>query len=230
MTTAMKKAAVGTPDFEYGGYTIEEYERIFAYKKEGTMPSFEEVEESKHKGKRSTFQHKCADFAISADGTSLMYYKMYKYNCQKKADDGSGTIVEAKKMRVVVHKGEVEQINRSVHEEIVHLMQNNTYKQVKERFYWDTMQEDVRAFVTSCVKCQKSCLKVYACALATRNVNGIDHRVTSAYHPQSNGLTEHTNQTIKSRLQKTLEGRHKEWPKFVNRVLYGIHLHRPRST
>uniref|UniRef100_A0A914UMV2 Integrase catalytic domain-containing protein n=1 Tax=Plectus sambesii TaxID=2011161 RepID=A0A914UMV2_9BILA len=59
---------------------------------------------------------------------------------------------------------------------------------------------------------------------------GIDHRVTSAYHPQSNGLTKHTNQTIKKGLRKTLEGRHKEWPKFVNRVLYGIHLHRPRST
>uniref|UniRef100_A0A914UWR8 Integrase zinc-binding domain-containing protein n=1 Tax=Plectus sambesii TaxID=2011161 RepID=A0A914UWR8_9BILA len=120
------------------------------------MPSFEGVEESKHKGKRSTFQHKCADFAISADGTSLMYYKMYKYNCQKKADDGSGTTAEVKKMRVVIHKGEVEQINQSVHEEIGHLMQNNTYKQVKERFYWDTMQEDICAFVTSCVKCQKN--------------------------------------------------------------------------
>uniref|UniRef100_A0A914X3C8 Uncharacterized protein n=1 Tax=Plectus sambesii TaxID=2011161 RepID=A0A914X3C8_9BILA len=41
---------VGTPGFEYGGYTIEEYERIFAYKKEGTMTNIEEVEESKRKG------------------------------------------------------------------------------------------------------------------------------------------------------------------------------------
>uniref|UniRef100_A0A914WUR3 Uncharacterized protein n=1 Tax=Plectus sambesii TaxID=2011161 RepID=A0A914WUR3_9BILA len=83
MTTAMKKAAVGTPDFEYGGYTTEEYERIFAYKKEGMMLSFEEVEESKYKGKRSTFRHKCANFAISANGTSLMYYKMNKYDSKK---------------------------------------------------------------------------------------------------------------------------------------------------
>uniref|UniRef100_A0A914X6G6 Uncharacterized protein n=1 Tax=Plectus sambesii TaxID=2011161 RepID=A0A914X6G6_9BILA len=107
MTTAMKKAVVGTPDFEYSGYTIKEYERIFAYKKEGTMPSFEKVEESKRKGKRSTFRHKCADLAISANGTSLIYYKMNKYDF-KKAEDGSSMRVEAKKLRVVVRKGEVE--------------------------------------------------------------------------------------------------------------------------
>ncbi|KAL6741772.1 hypothetical protein Aduo_014995 [Ancylostoma duodenale] len=62
------------------------------------------------------------------------------------------------------------------------------------------------------------------------NTNGIDHRVTSAYCPQSNGLTERTKQTIKNGLRKALEGRRKEWPRFVNRVLYGIRLHRPRST
>uniref|UniRef100_A0A914XA52 OTU domain-containing protein n=1 Tax=Plectus sambesii TaxID=2011161 RepID=A0A914XA52_9BILA len=50
MTTAMKKAAVETPDFEYGGYTIKEYECIFVLKKEGMMLSFEEVEESMRKG------------------------------------------------------------------------------------------------------------------------------------------------------------------------------------
>uniref|UniRef100_A0A914XAC1 OTU domain-containing protein n=1 Tax=Plectus sambesii TaxID=2011161 RepID=A0A914XAC1_9BILA len=48
------------------------------------MPSFEEVEKSKGKGKRSTFRHKCANFAISADGTLLMYYKMNKYGSDKK--------------------------------------------------------------------------------------------------------------------------------------------------
>ncbi|EYC37279.1 hypothetical protein Y032_0810g2463 [Ancylostoma ceylanicum] len=53
------------------------------------------------------------------------------------------------------------------------------------------------------------------------------NRITSVYWPQSNGLTECTNQTIKNGLRKPLEGRRKEWPRFV---LYGIRLHRPRST
>jgi hypothetical protein len=62
------------------------------------------------------------------------------------------------------------------------------------------------------------------------DANGIDHRVTAAYHPQSNGATERLNQTIKNGLRKSLEGKKKEWPKHVNRVLFGIRIHRPRST
>uniref|UniRef100_A0A914VEC1 Integrase catalytic domain-containing protein n=1 Tax=Plectus sambesii TaxID=2011161 RepID=A0A914VEC1_9BILA len=62
------------------------------------------------------------------------------------------------------------------------------------------------------------------------SVNGTNHRVMSASRPQSNGLTKRMNQVIKNKLQKTLEARHKEWPKFVNRVLYSICLHQPRST
>uniref|UniRef100_A0A914UNQ7 OTU domain-containing protein n=1 Tax=Plectus sambesii TaxID=2011161 RepID=A0A914UNQ7_9BILA len=109
MTNAMKKAAVGTPDFEYGGYTIEEYERIFAYKKEGTMPSFDEVEESKRKGKRSTFRHKCVDFHISADGTSLMYFKTNKYDSKKKPTNqtlgrtSSSTSLTKANLRPTIH-------------------------------------------------------------------------------------------------------------------------------
>uniref|UniRef100_A0A914X2M4 OTU domain-containing protein n=1 Tax=Plectus sambesii TaxID=2011161 RepID=A0A914X2M4_9BILA len=57
------------------------------------MPSFEEVEESMHKGKRSTFRHKCANFAISTDGTSLMNYKKNKYDSNKKPASTVVTIV-----------------------------------------------------------------------------------------------------------------------------------------
>ncbi|KAL6741773.1 hypothetical protein Aduo_014995 [Ancylostoma duodenale] len=244
-----------------------------------------------------------------------MYFKVNRSNSKRKLESDAST-VEVKKMEKVVCKGEVEQIIRAVHEEIGHLMQNNTYAHVKERFYWDTVQEDVRAYVTACEKCQKNrpfkdqpavlrpvpppnhalshwgmdlmklpesdggfnylivaidhltkwseaqpiktksaadvlcffedlCMRSgYRRVLITDqgrefcnkemgqfcNTNGIDHRVTSAYCPQSNGLTERTKQTIKNGLRKALEGRRKEWPRFVNRVLYGIRLHRPRST
>uniref|UniRef100_A0A914X5H3 Uncharacterized protein n=1 Tax=Plectus sambesii TaxID=2011161 RepID=A0A914X5H3_9BILA len=58
------------------------------------MPSFEEVEKSKGKGKRSTFRHKCANFAISADGTLLMYYKMNKYDSNKKPASIASTPIQ----------------------------------------------------------------------------------------------------------------------------------------
>ena len=48
---------------------------------------------------------------------------------------------------------------------------------------------------------------------------GIDQRVTSAYHPQSNGLCERQNRTIKDSLVKVLEENPKKWPNVIEGVL-----------
>lgn len=37
------------------------------------------------------------------------------------------------------------------------------------------------------------------------------HRITSAYHPQTNGLDERTNQTLKRAIGKTLDGHQERW-------------------
>uniref|UniRef100_A0A914X037 Integrase zinc-binding domain-containing protein n=1 Tax=Plectus sambesii TaxID=2011161 RepID=A0A914X037_9BILA len=150
-----KKTPIGSQEYEYGSYSTEEYERIFAFKRDGTVPTFEELEESKHKGKRSTFKHKCANFYISPDGTSLMYCKMNKTESKRMAN-GKVEQLEEKKMRWVFQKGEVERIIRSVHEGIGHLMINNTYDHIKDHFYWDGIQDDVCAFISACIKCQKN--------------------------------------------------------------------------
>ncbi|EYB95490.1 hypothetical protein Y032_0159g3291 [Ancylostoma ceylanicum] len=90
MITESSNAATFTttqePEYQYVGFSHLDYERIFAFKRNGTMPSFEEVEESKRKGKRSTFKHKCADFHISADGTTLMYFKVNRSDSKRKLD------------------------------------------------------------------------------------------------------------------------------------------------
>ncbi|MCP4491266.1 MAG: transposase family protein [Gammaproteobacteria bacterium] len=59
--------------------------------------------------------------------------------------------------------------------------------------------------------------------------NNIDHRMTSAYHPQSNGLTEKMNKSLKTGLRKLRESP-KDWPAKLNCVLRGIRSHRPRAT
>uniref|UniRef100_A0A914X9K6 Integrase zinc-binding domain-containing protein n=1 Tax=Plectus sambesii TaxID=2011161 RepID=A0A914X9K6_9BILA len=123
------------------------------------------------------------------------------------------------------------------------------------------MQEDVRAFVASCVKCQKNRpfkdQPVVLCpvpppsnALSQWDMDliklpetedGYNYLIVAIDHltkwPEVQPLKSKTaadvlvsSKMIKNGLRKTLEGRHKEWPKFVNRVLYGIRLHRPRST
>ena len=51
-------------------------------------------------------------------------------------------------------------------------------------------------------------------------MTGIEQRITSAYHPQSNGLCERQNRTIKDSLVKVLEEKPKEWPNIIDGILF----------
>ena len=51
-------------------------------------------------------------------------------------------------------------------------------------------------------------------------MTGTEQRVTSAYHPQSNGLCERQNRTINDSLEKILEENPKEWPNVIQGVLF----------
>ena len=59
---------------------------------------------------------------------------------------------------------------------------------------------------------------------------GIDHRMTSPYHPQANGLTERANQTLtKSLVKMTKEDPH-NWDKQIPTILMGYRATRQAST
>ena len=47
-----------------------------------------------------------------------------------------------------------------------------------------------------------------------------EKRITSAYHPQSNGLCKRQNRTIKDSLVKVLEEKPKEWPNIIDGILF----------
>ena len=51
-------------------------------------------------------------------------------------------------------------------------------------------------------------------------LTGVEQRVTSAYHPQANGLVEHQNRTIKDSLVKVLEDKTEMW----SQIIEGIHV------
>ena len=51
-------------------------------------------------------------------------------------------------------------------------------------------------------------------------MTGTEQRITSAYHPQSNGLYERQNRTIKDSLVKVLEEKPKEWPNIIDGILF----------
>lgn len=48
----------------------------------------------------------------------------------------------------------------------------------------------------------------------------IEHRVSSAYHPQTNGLDERTNQTIKASIGKTIRGQQERWEDNLREIVY----------
>ena len=58
----------------------------------------------------------------------------------------------------------------------------------------------------------------------------IKRSVTSAYHPQTNGLDEHTNQTFKVRLSKLVSDQQNDWDQYLEQVAFSIRAQKQCST
>ncbi|KAK3895401.1 hypothetical protein Pcinc_000857 [Petrolisthes cinctipes] len=59
---------------------------------------------------------------------------------------------------------------------------------------------------------------------------GIKRSVTSAYHPQTNGLAERTNRTLKTRLAKLCNTKMNDWPDYLKEVAYSMRTQKQKST
>ena len=59
---------------------------------------------------------------------------------------------------------------------------------------------------------------------------GTDHRITSAYHPQSNGLVERLNQTLQNTLVKQVNDHQSNWDAFLDPALFAIRTSKQKST
>ena len=61
-------------------------------------------------------------------------------------------------------------------------------------------------------------------------MTGVDQRITSAYHSQSNGLCESQNRNIKESLVKVLNAKPSEWPYVIEGVLFAHRVSKHSST
>ena len=61
-------------------------------------------------------------------------------------------------------------------------------------------------------------------------MTGVNQCVTSAYHPQTNGLCERQNRLIKDSLIKVLNGKPEEWPYVIDGVLFAHRVNIHKST
>lgn len=62
------------------------------------------------------------------------------------------------------------------------------------------------------------------------SLTGVKQRITSAYHPQANGLTERNNRTIQSSLLRVLSVNQDEWVKALPGVLFAYRTSVQKST
>ena len=63
-----------------------------------------------------------------------------------------------------------------------------------------------------------------------QNLLGTEHRMTSAYHPQTNGLVEKFNHTVQSCLLKVVNELQNDWDDYLDPVLFAIRTSKHKST
>ena len=61
-------------------------------------------------------------------------------------------------------------------------------------------------------------------------LTGVQHIISAAYHPQTNGLDERFNQTLQRALFKMVNKNKNQWDKFLDSVLFAYRTSRQAST
>ena len=62
------------------------------------------------------------------------------------------------------------------------------------------------------------------------DLTGFKHKITSVYHPQSNGLDERYNQTLKTQHQKMVNDHQDDWDELHDNILFAYRSSRHNST
>ncbi|KAJ8333683.1 hypothetical protein SKAU_G00410020 [Synaphobranchus kaupii] len=92
-------------------------------------------------------------------------------------------------------------------------------KSTKGNRYCLTLTDYFTKWVEARTFAKKTAANMKETAIAFKEL-GIEHRVSSAYHPQTNGLDERTNQTIKASIGKTIRGQRERWEDNLREIVY----------
>ena len=201
---------------------------------EGISDSPEAVALSGHRGRESTYQKISERFYWHGMVDDVKNYAKTCQKCQhqgkflkKISPDLQSIPIESEMMKQVgVDLCNLPEVDRFKHL-IVLIDYFSKWSEVKP--VKDKSAPTVAAFLYD-VMWRHGCFKIQINDQGKEFVNevpnkllemtGTEQRVTSAYHPQSNGLCERQNRTIKDSLVKILEENPKEWPNVIQGVLF----------
>ena len=201
---------------------------------EGISDSPEAVALSGHRGRESTYQKLSERFYLHGMVDDVKNYIKTCQKCQhqgkifkKISPDLQSIPIESEVMKPVG----VDLCNLPAIDGFKHLIVLIDYfsKWSEVKPVKDKSAPTVAAFLYEVI-CRHGCFKIQINNQGKEFVNdvsnkllemtGTEQRVTSTYHPQSTGLCERQNRTIKDSLVKILEENPKEWPNVIQGVLF----------
>ncbi|GJU16493.1 reverse transcriptase domain-containing protein [Tanacetum coccineum] len=112
-----------------------------------------------------------------------------------------------------------------------HQSANVTAKMVYESgFYWPSVFKDANEYVIRCDACQRSGNISSRNEMPQNNIQlekalqryGVTHKLSTTYHPQSNGQTEVTDRAIKRILERSVGYNPKGWSEKLNDALWAF--------
>ncbi|GJT60755.1 reverse transcriptase domain-containing protein [Tanacetum coccineum] len=91
-------------------------------------------------------------------------------------------------------------------------------------FYWPNIFKDAKDYVMKCDACQRSGNISSRSEMPQNNIQkyGVTYKLSTAYHPQTNGQTEVTNRAIKRILERSVGYNPKNWSKKLDNALWAF--------
>ncbi|GJT14573.1 reverse transcriptase domain-containing protein [Tanacetum coccineum] len=91
-------------------------------------------------------------------------------------------------------------------------------------FYWPSIFKDAKDYVMRCDACQRSRKISSRSEMPQNNIQeyGVTHKLSTPYHPQTNGQTEVTNRAIKRILERSVGYNPKNWSEKLNDAFWAF--------
>ncbi|GKD00734.1 reverse transcriptase domain-containing protein, partial [Tanacetum coccineum] len=90
-------------------------------------------------------------------------------------------------------------------------------------FFWPSIFKDAKDYVTRCDACQRSGNISSRSKMPQNNIQyGVTHKLSTPYHPQTNGQTEVTNRAIKRILERSVGYNLKNWFEKLDDALWAF--------